>query len=320
MYAKAMTMPPCDLVPACLGNGSRSRPSVDEARTYFGILEESIYVRTHRDLLDWLQGRVQAFLPHSILLAAWGDFAHGSITYDVVSMLPDIRTDRLEERQSKLLLRGLFCQWQSCDRAPIAVPTSDQLRYLIGADSSLKTHEVPCNAETVLVHGIRDQRSRHDCLYALIGDIALGARQSKYALTLLLPYLDTALRRITHLSAQHPPESAPTDAIDVNAVRTPSFDLSQRELEILRWVGMGKTNHEIGIILDVSGFTVKNHLQRTFRKLNVINRAQAVARLQSCALPAGAARRQQLHAQCHDGIGDAQLAARQALIFPTARQ
>ena len=40
---------------------------------------------------------------------------------------------------------------------------------------------------------------------------------------------------------------------------------------------MGKTNSEIGQILDISFFTVKNHAQRIFRKLDVLNRTQAVA-------------------------------------------
>ena len=55
--------------------------------------------------------------------------------------------------------------------------------------------------------------------------------------------------------------------------------LSDREHEIMHWVGLGKTNHEIGLILGISQFTVKNHLQRIFRKIDVRNRAQAVTRL-----------------------------------------
>jgi DNA-binding CsgD family transcriptional regulator len=53
--------------------------------------------------------------------------------------------------------------------------------------------------------------------------------------------------------------------------------LSEREREILHWIAMGKTNDEIGSILDFSLYTVKNNVQRIFRKLNVSNRAQAVA-------------------------------------------
>jgi DNA-binding CsgD family transcriptional regulator len=55
--------------------------------------------------------------------------------------------------------------------------------------------------------------------------------------------------------------------------------LSDREHEIMHWVGCGKTNHEIGMILGISQFTVKNHLQRIFRKIDVRNRAQAITRL-----------------------------------------
>jgi len=45
----------------------------------------------------------------------------------------------------------------------------------------------------------------------------------------------------------------------------------------MKWVRQGKTNYEIGAIMDISPFTVKNHLQKIFQKLNVNNRVQAVA-------------------------------------------
>ena len=57
--------------------------------------------------------------------------------------------------------------------------------------------------------------------------------------------------------------------------------LSAREAEILRWISLGKTNPEIGSILGISSFTVKNHVQRILRKLDVINRTQAVGKSQS---------------------------------------
>lgn len=56
--------------------------------------------------------------------------------------------------------------------------------------------------------------------------------------------------------------------------------LSARELEIMKWVRMGKTNSEIAMILDLSTFTVKNHMRRIYRKLDVLNRAQAVGSLE----------------------------------------
>jgi len=51
-----------------------------------------------------------------------------------------------------------------------------------------------------------------------------------------------------------------------------------QEQEILRWIHLGKSNIEIGAILGISPLTVKNHVQKILRKLNVQNRAQAVGR------------------------------------------
>lgn len=64
---------------------------------------------------------------------------------------------------------------------------------------------------------------------------------------------------------------------------TPSFDqlrhfgLSKRELEILGWVERGKTNPEIGLILNISRRTVHKHLEHVYLKLGVENRMAAAA-------------------------------------------
>lgn len=55
--------------------------------------------------------------------------------------------------------------------------------------------------------------------------------------------------------------------------------LSAREREVLHWIGQGKTNEEIGIILGVSFFTVKTHVKNILRKLDVCSRAEAVRRI-----------------------------------------
>jgi len=57
--------------------------------------------------------------------------------------------------------------------------------------------------------------------------------------------------------------------------------LTGREAEIMEWVKMGKTNAEIGIILSISAFTVKNHMQHIFKKLDVYNRTRAVSKMEA---------------------------------------
>jgi DNA-binding CsgD family transcriptional regulator len=57
-------------------------------------------------------------------------------------------------------------------------------------------------------------------------------------------------------------------------------DLSPREHEVVDWVGQGKSNEEIAILLGISAHTVKNHLDKIYRKLGVENRCAAAMALQ----------------------------------------
>jgi len=54
--------------------------------------------------------------------------------------------------------------------------------------------------------------------------------------------------------------------------------LTTRESQVLLWISRGKSNREIGKILDISPRTVNKHLEQVFVKLGVENRAAAAAR------------------------------------------
>ena len=56
-----------------------------------------------------------------------------------------------------------------------------------------------------------------------------------------------------------------------------SADLSAREWEILKLVGKGLTNPEIGELVFISEGTVKNHVSHIYEKLGFRTRAEAVA-------------------------------------------
>jgi DNA-binding CsgD family transcriptional regulator len=55
--------------------------------------------------------------------------------------------------------------------------------------------------------------------------------------------------------------------------------LTRREREVLQWAAAGKTNAEIGAILDMSPRTVEKHFEHVFEKLGVETRMAAVMRL-----------------------------------------
>lgn len=54
--------------------------------------------------------------------------------------------------------------------------------------------------------------------------------------------------------------------------------LSARELECLRWAAAGKSSDEIAIILGISAYTVSSYFKTATRKLDSVNRMQAIAR------------------------------------------
>ena len=54
-------------------------------------------------------------------------------------------------------------------------------------------------------------------------------------------------------------------------------ELSQRELQILKLMALGKSNKEIGQVLYISEYTVKNHVKSILKKLNAIGRTEAIA-------------------------------------------
>lgn len=53
--------------------------------------------------------------------------------------------------------------------------------------------------------------------------------------------------------------------------------LSSREVECLRWAAAGKSSDEIAVILGISVYTVSSYFKSATRKLQAVNRMQAIA-------------------------------------------
>ncbi|MFB0537778.1 MAG: LuxR C-terminal-related transcriptional regulator [Anaerolineae bacterium] len=90
------------------------------------------------------------------------------------------------------------------------------------------------------------------------------------------PLRDYAIRLLSHFDAElHVVTAAQEKASPTGNLVEP---LSQRELEVLHLIALGRTNQEIAQHLIVSPGTVKAHTSSIYRKLDVANRTEAVAR------------------------------------------
>lgn len=69
-----------------------------------------------------------------------------------------------------------------------------------------------------------------------------------------------------------------TEAVSVirSSRSSDSFDLTDRELEVLRYVAQGLCDHEVADQLCISHFTVRYHIKNILTKMNVTSRAQAL--------------------------------------------
>ena len=263
--------------------------SAKELHRYHRVVTGSVDVRSHFDVLAWLQGDMQRYLPHDILIAAWGNFQTGNIHHDIISPLAGVRSHNSNVQAVTPMLRALFDKWADFGKKPFTVNAGEggflrddtELRNAVGK----ALRKMRC----AMVHGITDERGSHDCLYvAFAAGNGFGPAQSG-AMSVVLPYIDTALRQVTHLPHQSNGASDGTGKgfgreelgaeIAFGDKVAGEYNLTPREAEVLQWVAMGKTNSEIAFILHISAFTVKNHMQRLFQKLNVSNRAQAVSKL-----------------------------------------
>ena len=87
---------------------------------------------------------------------------------------------------------------------------------------------------------------------------------------------ETALVKAIRLAAAG--KSYITEEIRAQIAADPPIkDLSPRQLEIISAITRGLSNAEIGDLLGIDRFTVKNHLAILFQKLGVANRTEAVA-------------------------------------------
>jgi transcriptional regulator EpsA len=258
---------------------SVSQLSTQEREIFLRVVQESLVVNHRFQLFLWLHGSLQHFLPHDVLIAVAGDFASGRFKLDIVSALPEVRSVGCSNCHRNLISDQLFERWKLNQR---------QMLSFDGSVGSLINETCDCEAtsrlrgmKSALVHGLRDGRSGEDALYVLLSADRTSADRHRAMFAMLLPQIDFAFRRVSSSDNRPQDGSAALDASQAE-IREDA-GISSREQEILGWVRAGKTNYEIGQILNISTFTVKNHLQRIYRKIDVINRTQAVAKIEEYA-------------------------------------
>src|SRR5882672_3945803 len=217
-------------------------------------LDASLRVHARAHFFSWTQGLLQSLIRHELLICT---LCHGkppAFRADGFSMAsPDpTQFSDLFVRDSSVA-PALLKAWEEKRFQPVLFDTAGGS---LGSGAFSRELE-RMGATQLLSHGLHDADGRTVSLFTFAcRPGSVGPRQL-YLAQLLAPAMHAAWVR-TQVTR------APGSSDKVQGASV----LTVRELDILKWIYLGKSNFEIGAILKISPLTVKNHVQKILRKLN----------------------------------------------------
>lgn len=230
-------------------------------------LDASLRVHARSHFFSWTQGLLQSLIRHELLICT---LCHGKPPafradgFSMTSPDPSLVSDMFMRDTS--VAPALLKAWEERRYQPVAFEVGAASGSPIPNGAFSRELE-RLGATQLLSHGVHDADGRTLSLFTFAcRPGSIGARQI-YLAQLLAPAMHAAWVRtqVTRTPGSSDKAAGPNV-------------LTVRELDILKWIYLGKSNFEIGAILKISPLTVKNHVQKILRKLNVVNRTQAIGK------------------------------------------
>lgn len=240
-------------------SGNSGRTAIEQARRAMALLPEGLPAGTEANL----RGSAQALLALGLLQA--GELDAAAEAYE--ASLADLRASGNAFAYGRAIT----------DVARIAMDRGDAQRALRVCETELQRNDASCSVtRSGAVWGAL-ARAR-----AELGQVELAEAAARRALELAthagdaasVRYAQATLDRIAPLLARGDTAGTAIRRDAATLVET----LSNRELEVLRLVAMGRSNTQIAAELFVTVGTVKAHVHSICGKLGTANRVQAIVR------------------------------------------
>lgn len=245
------------IVLADMPTKSSAKLSEQEQEHLVRAIESAIEVGDSGRFQLWIRGPFHALLPHESVVCM--ELDRGGGARQVVALhhglIDAVTMEGLGHAEHNLALR--LVRLYRGNRRQSSTADADALKSLLPTDCAPIGHDMPHNA---VIHRI-ELISGATYFIVLINVPADRLDRCRQLLRLLSSHLKMALSRA--LAMPQGGNAAP---------------LTPRELEILQLMAKTKSNREISGILGISAITLKCHVARLYRKLDVQNRADAVAR------------------------------------------
>lgn len=229
-------------------------------------IDASLRVHARHQFFTWTQGLMQNLVRHEVLVCALRDANPTSFHVDsfaTSAIDPTLFSDSF--CQDTALVPHLIKSWEDNNYRPISCDIGPMGQF---AGSAFGRELARVGTDTIFAHGTYDVFGKVVSLFLFGCQANQIGPNHLYFLDLIVPFLHLAWVRVRI--------DRPTEV--TGATTAGAGLLTERQQEILKWIHMGKSNIEIGLILGISALTVKNHVQNILRKLNVQNRTQAVGK------------------------------------------
>jgi transcriptional regulator EpsA len=227
-------------------------------------LDASLRVHARAHFFSWTQGLLQSLIRHELLICTQCHGKPPAFRADGFSMAspePSQFSDLFQRDSS--VAPALLKAWEERRFQPVVQESKE-----IPTGSGAFARELDrLGATQLLSHGVHDADGRAITLFTFACRPGSLAARQVYLAQLLAPAMHAAWVRTQVTRAPGSGDKASGQSV-----------LTVREQDILKWIYLGKSNFEIGAILKISPLTVKNHVQKILRKLNVVNRTQAIGK------------------------------------------
>lgn len=244
--------------------GARGKQQDELDKRIMAVLVDCTAVRSAAEFACLAEGPIRSVLPHEMMLCGIGGVSpQGSHLRKLLNLgYPLDYFDALRDDDGRVD-SPLMKRWRETQEPQLFQSGRDDADFPAEWVRQFNKYEL----RNTIAHGVMDVGGVFSSFFIFSRLPGSVGPEHAFLMKLLTPHLHFALARV--LSTVDDYRGSPGKGRKV---------LSERQREILYWLHEGKTNWEIARILNLSELNVKYHIDQIFHKLEVRNRAQAVAK------------------------------------------